>query len=212
MDPRQALQQLIDERGEDYSGLSRLLGRNVAYVQQFIRRGVPKRLPERERQILARYFDVPEAVLGGPEAEAPPTGLVEVPRFGMQAAAGAGAVVGAERPIGHVRFDAGWLRSLGASEPRHVSLIEVVGDSMAPTLAPGDDVLIDRSPAARRLRDGIYVLRSDDLLIVKRVAVAPGRGTIAIRSDNPAYPDFEACPIGDVDPVGRVIGATRRLG
>ena len=43
---RAALQRLIEERGEDYAGLSRLLGRNPAYVQQFIKRGSPRRLAE----------------------------------------------------------------------------------------------------------------------------------------------------------------------
>ena len=45
-DPRAVLERLIRERREDYAGLSRLLGRNAAYMQQFIRRGTPKRLAE----------------------------------------------------------------------------------------------------------------------------------------------------------------------
>lgn len=43
-DPRALLERLIGERGEDYAGLSRLIGRNPAYVQQYIKRGTPKRL------------------------------------------------------------------------------------------------------------------------------------------------------------------------
>jgi hypothetical protein len=46
MDPRSALQRLIEERGEDYSSLSRLIGRNAAYIQQYIKRGNPKKLGE----------------------------------------------------------------------------------------------------------------------------------------------------------------------
>ena len=42
-DPRTALQRLIDERNEDYAGLSRMLRRNDAYIQQYIKRGTPKR-------------------------------------------------------------------------------------------------------------------------------------------------------------------------
>ena len=38
---RAALARLIEERGADYAGLSRMLGRNPAYIQQFIKRGVP---------------------------------------------------------------------------------------------------------------------------------------------------------------------------
>ena len=55
-DPRVVLERLCAERGEDFAGLSRMLGRNPAYIQQFVRRGVPKRLGEAERRKLARYF------------------------------------------------------------------------------------------------------------------------------------------------------------
>ena len=49
-DPRLFLEHLCAERGEDFAGLSRMLGRNPAYIQQFVRRGVPKRLKEEERR------------------------------------------------------------------------------------------------------------------------------------------------------------------
>ncbi len=65
-EPRLVLQRLCLERGEDFAGLSRMLGRNHAYIQQFVKRGVPKRLGEAERRKLARYFAVPESVLGVP--------------------------------------------------------------------------------------------------------------------------------------------------
>ena len=78
-DPRAVLEKLIAERGEDFAGLSRMLGRNPAYIQQFVRRGVPKRLKEEERRKLARYFSVSEALLGGPaDAAVPAHGLVSV--------------------------------------------------------------------------------------------------------------------------------------
>src|ERR671914_564324 len=88
---RAALQRLIERNGEDYAGLSRLLGRNPAYIQQYIRRGSPRRLAETDRRVLARYFGVDEAVLGGPAAERG-AGLVVVPRLDLGAAAGAGAL------------------------------------------------------------------------------------------------------------------------
>ena len=70
-DPRLVLERLCAERGEDFAGLSRMLGRNSAYIQQFVRRGVPKRLGEDERRKLARYFGVSEALLGGPRGAKP---------------------------------------------------------------------------------------------------------------------------------------------
>ena len=75
---------------------------NAAYVQQFIKRGVPRRLAEDDRRILARYFEVSEAILGGPQPEPQATrdNLIVVPRLEVGASAGPGAVGEDERVIG----------------------------------------------------------------------------------------------------------------
>jgi len=93
-DPRLVLQRLCAERGEDFAGLSRMLGRNAAYIQQYVRRGVPRRLREEERGKLARYFGIPETLLGGPVGETPSAdGLVSVKRHPVMVSAGPGAIV-----------------------------------------------------------------------------------------------------------------------
>ena len=213
VDGRAALARLIEERGEDYAGLSRLIGRNPAYIQQFIKRGSPRRLAESDRRILARYFGVEETALGAPEA-APGAGagLRPVPRLDVDAAAGAGAFDGDERDGGHIAFDPAWLRRVARGAPEQLSIIRVAGDSMAPTLVDGDDILVDRGDGAARLRDGIYVLRIEGALVVKRLAPNPAARTLSIRSDNPAYPGWPDCDPAAVDVVGRVVWAGRRLG
>src|SRR5881392_3984334 len=96
-DPRIVLERLCTERGEDFAGLSRMLGRNAAYIQQYVRRGVPKRLKEEERRKLARYFSVSEAVLGGPPEEpTAPNGLLSIERHPVTVSAGPGAIVSQE--------------------------------------------------------------------------------------------------------------------
>jgi phage repressor protein C with HTH and peptisase S24 domain len=82
---------------------------------------------------------------------------------------------------------------------------------MAPTLNAGDDILVDLGDATERLRDGIYVLRIDDALVVKRVAVNPVGPRLTVQSDNPAYPDWPDCGLHDVKPIGRVVWAGRRV-
>jgi phage repressor protein C with HTH and peptisase S24 domain len=209
---RLALQRLIEERGEDYAGLSRLLGRNPAYIQQYIKRGSPRRLAEEDRRQLARYFRVEEALLGALPAEPTADALVPVPRLNIGAAAGAGAFGGDERARGHIAFDAGWLRRVARGAPEQLSIIRVAGDSMAPTLSDGDDILVDRGDAGERLRDGIYVLRIDDALVVKRLALNPAARSVSIRSDNPAYPGWPDCAPDAIDLVGRVVWTGRRIG
>lgn len=206
---RETLDRLIRERGDDFAGLSRMLGRNAAYVQQFIRRGVPKKLDEEDRRTLARYFGVPESLLGGPEA-APAVEVVAVPRLALGASAGPGAIVGGEEAGGRMEFDRRLLREL-TPHPDAVSLIKVKGDSMAPTLEDGDDILVDGADGADAFRDGVYVLRLDDALVVKRLARAPQSGRIAVLSDNAAYPSWPELEAARVAIVGRVVWVGKRL-
>ena len=211
---RAALARLIEEEGADYSSLSRLLGRNPAYIQQYIKRGTPRRLGEEDRRRLADYFGVGEDMLGAPAASAGPVrkdAPVEVPRLDVRASAGPGALGGEEAARGYIAFDPAWLRRV-AGDPKRLSLIRVEGDSMVPTLGDGDEILVDTGDAGERLRDGIYVLRIEDALVVKRVARNPAGARISIRSDNEAYPGWPDCDPAAVDIVGRVVWAGRRIG
>jgi phage repressor protein C with HTH and peptisase S24 domain len=55
------------------------------------------------------------------------------------------------------------------------------------------------------------VLRADDALVVKRIAIQPVSRRMTVRSDNPAYPDWPDCGIDEINCVGRVIWAGRRV-
>lgn len=82
---------------------------------------------------------------------------------------------------------------------------------MSPTLGAGDDILVDLRDSVERLRDGIYVLRIDDALVVKRIALNPVARAVTIQSDNPSYPDWPNCSLEDLIPIGRVIWSGRRI-
>jgi SOS-response transcriptional repressor LexA len=192
--PQAALARLAAARGTSLSALSRMLGRNVAYLGQFVGRGTPKVLPERERDLLARFFGVDACVLGAPERE---DAAVAVPYLAVAASAGPGAAVGGEAVVRHEPVARAALRALGVAVA-DASLIDVRGDSMAPTLHDGDRVLVDR--ADRAAGAGVHVLRIGDALSVKRLR---RRGdTVEIVSDNPAYP-VRVLPAAEVTLVGR---------
>ena len=211
-DPRSVLERLCAERGEDFAGLSRMLGRNPAYIQPFVRRGVPRRLKEEERRKLARYFSVPEALLGGPAEEAgAANGLVSIKRHPVSVSAGPGAIVSEELGKPYFAFDERWLKALTPTAPSNLSIVRVEGDSMAPTLNAGDDILVDLGDSSQRLRDGIYVLRIDDAVVVKRLALNPTGRRLTVQSDNPAYPDWPDCSLDDIKVIGRVIWSGRRI-
>ena len=57
------VRKLIVERVPNLKEMSLDIGKNAAYLQQFVRRGVPVELPERVRKRLAEKLNVPEADL-----------------------------------------------------------------------------------------------------------------------------------------------------
>jgi phage repressor protein C with HTH and peptisase S24 domain len=212
-DVRDLLDALIRERGEDYSSISRLLGRNPAYIQQFIKRGSPRRLSEDDRRALAAYFRVPEGRLRGrPEAaDEPSPALVAVPRIDIGASAGPGGIAEIEERGAPIGFDAGLLRELGVTRPAALSIIRVRGHSMEPTLRDGDDILVDRGTAAVR-SGAIHVLRFEGLIVVKRLIVERrGPRPFLIRSDNPDFPDIRTFDPAETVVIGRVLWCGRRI-
>jgi phage repressor protein C with HTH and peptisase S24 domain len=169
-------------------------------------------LKEEERRKLARYFSIPEALLGGPEEDSQGSeGLISVKRHPVTVSAGPGAVVTEELGKPYFAFDERWLKALTPSQPSKLSIVRVDGDSMAPTLNAGDEILVDLGDSAGRLRDGIYVLRIDDAVVVKRLALNPTGRRVTVQSDNPAYPDWPDCSLDQINCIGRVIWAGRRI-
>ena len=210
---RAELDRLIAERRTNYAALSKLLGRNAAYIQQYMRRGRPAVLTERDRRLVADFLGVDERRLD-PDAASKPArdDMVVVPRLDVRASAGPGALADLELKLGHYGFDRAWLQRMSAGKPDNLSVVRVDGDSMAPTLLDGDDILVERWQPGDRLRDGIYVLHRDDALLVKRLVLRPAPGRLDIVSDNPAYPSWPDCDAREIQVIGRVIWAGRRLG
>lgn len=226
---RARLDALIREAGASYADVSRLLGKNPAYIQQFIRRGTPRRLAEEDRRALARHFGVPEAELGAPALSDPPSPT----RRALLAAASppGGPDEGAARdyllvpflPRGRQRdggeiaagdalaFETGFARAIGSGRLTALAAVHVEGDSMAPSLLDGDQLLIDTDDRAR-LRDGLYVIRLAATPAVRRVAVHPVTRRLSLLCDNPVYPSFADCDPAALEVVGRVVWVGRRLG
>jgi phage repressor protein C with HTH and peptisase S24 domain len=209
-DPRQRLLALADEHRVSLSQLSKMIGRNGTYLQQFVRKGSPRKLEETDRRTLARFFGIDESALGAPEEisskEADAKRWSEVPRLALGASAGPGSLGGEELPFDALRFSTRWLRAQGF-EPASLSAIAVTGDSMEPTLRDGDEILVQRG--GYPLRDGIHVVRVDDALLVKRLET--GRpGVLTLISDNPSYRPIEL-PRDDVAVIGRVVWKGGRL-
>lgn len=214
-DARQRLLELSNDRRASLSRLSELIGRNPSYLQQFIRKGSPRKLEEQDRRKLAEFFGVDEGELGAPEdisyvkptiRGGNPGEWVDVPRLDIGASAGPGALPHAEGAFDAFRFSRRWLSEQGL-DGAQLSAITVEGDSMEPLLRDGDEILVDRAP--RPFRDGVHVVRLGDSLMVKRVA-STGAGRLALLSQNLAYPPVEVSA-GEVEIIGRVVWKGGRI-
>lgn len=200
-DPRDALARLAEESGTSLSALSRMLGRNVAYLQQFVRRGSPRRLEDADRVRLAAFFGVDDGVLGGEGAAE----TWRVPRLDVAASAGPGALVDGALLLGSDLIDPVLARRLGLQRGQ-VAMLRVRGDSMAPGLLDGDQIMVDLARTTPARRGGVFVIRIGDVLMVKRVAAGPGG--LAITSDNPAAAPV---PEGEAVVIGRVVWQMRMV-
>ncbi|WP_380786143.1 helix-turn-helix transcriptional regulator [Sphingomonas sp. R86521] len=200
-DPRAALADLAAARGDSLAALSAILGRNAAYLQQFVRRGSPRTLAERDRRMLAAYFGVDETMLGAIARPAP----FRLPRLDVAASAGPGALVDGEIVLGTDAIDPALADRLGLRDGQ-AAIIRVRGDSMAPGLLDGDHIVVDTADRWPGPRGGVFVIRIDSATMVKRVV--PGVDGLLVSSDNP---EAGAVPTGEVAIVGRVVWQMRVL-
>lgn len=151
----------------------------------------------------------------GPEGDAR---FATIPVYDVEASAGHGHLVPHENIVDLLAFKREWIHQELHAQPGDLYLLFVSGDSMEPTLRPGDLILVDKRDAPIRA-DGIYVLVIEGALLVKRLQTLLG-GKVRIVSDNSAYPAMEANRNqmnwgaqdgGGVDVVGRVVWAGRRF-
>ena len=134
---------------------------------------------------------------------AAPADCDPVERLAVEPAAGAGSHVDLEQGIGWIWFHRPWLRQRGLVASR-CKVLGVLGDSMEPTLPDHSSILVDTSQRQRR-RGGIFVVRTNDGLVVKR-AGRDARGRWTLVSDNP---DKRAWPTLDWPDSAEIIGEVR---
>jgi phage repressor protein C with HTH and peptisase S24 domain len=133
-----------------------------------------------------------------------------VPIYDIEASAGNGIIPGEdEAVVDHLALPPGYLRRITSAPVSALAIVTVTGDSMSPTLRGGDVVMIDtrkQNPGY----DGLFVLRFDGALHVKRMNRGSRPGVVRIVSDNPVgYAAFER-ELHDVEVVGKVLWYGRK--
>lgn len=239
LDPiRLRLLELLEARDTDLKNTSLAIGKNAAYLHQFIYRGSPKVLPEDVREALASHLEVEDAELRhkevpprrprsavepqgvDPQREGAPVrsrrqvveGFSAVTEIDVRASAGPGAFhEGLEEAKGVWLFPDPVIRHEFRARPEDLHVITVDGDSMEPLLSSGDRILIDTSQRVP-VPPGIFVVWDGIGLVAKRVEHIPHSDPtkVVIRSINPEYQTYER-DAEEINIVGRVVWAARRL-
>ncbi|BBK44147.1 hypothetical protein STVA_41670 [Allostella vacuolata] len=230
-DPVRALiLQLAQERETTLSEMSRAIGKNHAYLQQFVHRSSPRNLPEESRLALAARYGLDPEVFRGSDTKSgqarryPPKSLPPIPGevLEMDARGGAGLgaggmlvnavdhngrdVVARDVAVATWRLPSPYLSYVLRVREEDAKIVEVVGDSMAPTLLPGDRVIIntaDQVPSP----PGVFALWDGLGLVIKRVdhnddGSDPPQLTIS--SDNPLHSSYRRTA-DEVRIIGRIV-------
>lgn len=234
LDPtRLKVMKLIQSSGTDLKNASLAIGRNAAYLHQYLYRGTPRVLPEDAREALAAHLGVdddslrapgsiePRVVEVAPDDSAPATprrrarpsldGFAEVSELDVRASAGAGAVFdGLEESRATWLFPDPVIRHEFRARPEDLRILTIDGDSMEPLLSSGDRILIDTSQRVP-VPPGIFVIWDGMGIVAKRVEHVPNSepATIVIKSVNPDYQTYER-GAEEVNIIGRVIWSARR--
>ena len=107
-----------------------------------------------------------------------------IPVHRLQTAAGSGAFDLDETVKTYAYFRSEWLFRKGLAADR-CNIIGVAGKSMEPTLPDGCVILVDRN-RTKRYRGHIFVVRTEDGLVVKRAGKGEGGGWQLV-SDHPEW-------------------------
>ena len=204
----------LAQPGKSQKGLAAAMGVDESTVS---------RLLSGKRPLRAHEIPV---ILGYLEAGAAPggAGLPEIvqiggDRFAMlpvhdaTVSAGPGAEGEEAVPASRIAFRVDWLKRVARGKLGDLVVLTVDGDSMEPTLRQGDTVLVDIGQRHPTRKDGIYVIRTDGGLQVKRVAANPTNGRISVISDNrELYPSFADLSPDEIRVIGRVIWLGRQVG
>lgn len=224
------LERLMRERGFNQKSLAEAARLNETAVRDILK-GRSRRPLHTTILALARTLACePEELVGGWRGT---SGLVQPPggatlpaggatatirELDVRAAAGGDASLveileGAEEDATRALygFPANGFRELYGAPPDEVRILEVVGDSMAPELWPGQKVMVhlrDRQPSP----PGVFVLWDGLGLVIKRIEfIAQSEPPkVRISSDNRQYASYERT-IEEVHILGRVIGRWARL-
>ena len=225
---RDFLEKTAKEKGLSLNSLSLRVGKNSTYLFHFVKRHSPRRLDETVRRKLAHILDVSEQDL----CDFPlPVSIIQDKFSAISSLFNFGKntpenlitidILDMDGPQ-KGRFDAVKNNIIGqelmtpevfslytTSRPEHIKILKAAGESMTPTINPGDMVWLDTSyssPAA----DGIYLLDTSSDCIIKRLQTNPFDNSVEVSSDNKSYKTFTTTDYKKLSICGKIILIARK--
>ena len=166
-------------------------------------------------KLIADYFRVPVYEVTGEAPESYLSGydneMAAIDILNVQACCGTGIENFQENIIGRQLMSLPALREFTSSAPENIKIMKVEGESMKPTINPGDMIWVDISCQTPD-SDGIYLLHIGEKLAVKRIQIKPFENSVIIKSDNPEYGSFVFNNYKEVSVLGKVIYHVQRVG
>ncbi len=211
-------QRLIELRDSKCNGnaaeLSRKIEREPSYVTRMLYpegKAGRKRIADDMIEIIENAFDVPgwfdhKKVR---VSTVPATGEVSIERLSARGSMGPGHDLSeSDHVVGQLTLSATWIQQTltRISGTKNLRVISAYGDSMSPTFNDGDMLLVDIGIKSVEI-DGVFVLRTNSRLYIKRVRQKLD-GAFEVRSDNPvAGTPEELSGKTKVEILGRVVWA-----
>lgn len=148
---------------------------------------------------------------GQPGQRVPTSESVLVPEYDVRVSAGDGFHIAEETKKDAWPFSRAYIEGELRLTAGQLVVLEVIGDSMEPTLKSGDRVLVNMSDT-RVSQPGIFVLWDGDGTVVKRLELIPGAEPARILriSDNALHRDYEV-QADETNIIGRVVWYARRM-
>jgi transcriptional regulator with XRE-family HTH domain len=109
-------------------------------------------------------------------------------------------------------FPVSFVREQLHTSPELLLVVEVIGDSMAPTITSGERVIIDTGHTTPS-PDGLYAIRDPfNSVVVRRLQVlrAAKPTRVKVLPDNPKHPGEEV-PLGELEIVGKALCCLKLL-
>lgn len=226
---RKKVDRLITSKGFNYRDLSLKIGRKDSYIQQYVKYGYPRRLKEIDRSRLAKLLNVDDTELMDDEiiaSKAPglSDGKLDIISDIIKSSnsdENSLEVIDILSPqlsgtdflhntIGKQYLSRNILEDITSADSQNIKIVKVTGDSMKPSINPGDYVWLDTSYTTPET-DGLYLFSSGRDISIKRVQISPLDCSAEISGDNPQYKIYKAQNYKELKVLGKVIALVQKL-